>query len=160
MADTLKYCIVSSPIGPLRLLSNGKGLVRIEFPGRHESDGVAARDGVLDQAARELEEYFAGRRHDFEVAVDAGGTGFQQQVWDALRGIPYGEMRSYRDIADSIGNPRAVRAVGAANGRNPVPIIVPCHRVIGSDGKLTGFAGGLETKRRLLALEGSGDLFD
>lgn len=160
MADPLKYTVVSSPIGPLRLLSNGKALVRVEFAGRHGDDGVEMRDAVLDQAERELREYFEGRRQAFDVPVTTEGTVFQQQVWDALRGIPYGELRSYRDVATSIGKPAAVRAVGAANGRNPVPIIVPCHRVIGSNGTLTGFGGGLETKRRLLALEGRGDLLD
>jgi methylated-DNA-[protein]-cysteine S-methyltransferase len=155
MAETLNYKIYESPIGCLRLLSDGRTLVRVEFPDRHGSDGVKRDDPVLEQAQRELTEYFAGQRRCFDVPVGAAGTAFQQQVWESLRGIPYGELRSYRDIADSIGKPRAVRAVGAANGRNPLPIVVPCHRVIGSDGKLTGFAGGLETKRQLLVLEGS-----
>lgn len=160
MADQLNYTVLSSPIGPLRLLSNGHALVRVEFAGRHGDDGIETQDAVLEQAERELREYFAGSRRAFDVPVAAEGTVFQQQVWDALRGIPYGELRSYRDVAVTIGKPAAVRAVGAANGRNPVPIIVPCHRVIGSNGTLTGFGGGLETKRRLLALEGRVDLLD
>lgn len=160
MADQLNYTVLSSPIGPLRLLSNGHALVRVEFAGRHGDDGIETQDAVLEQAERELREYFAGSRRAFDVPVATEGTVFQQQVWDALRGIPYGELRSYRDVAVTIGKPAAVRAVGAANGRNPVPIIVPCHRVIGSNGTLTGFGGGLETKRRLLALEGRVDLLD
>ncbi len=160
MAEILKYCVLSSPIGPLRLVSNGRALVAVEFAGKHGSDGVAGSDPVLEQAAAELQEYFEGRRREFDVAVDTDGTAFQQEVWRALRGIPYGVTCSYGDIADRIGRPKAVRAVGAANGRNPVPIIVPCHRVIGSNGTLTGFGGGLDTKRQLLALEGAGDLFD
>lgn len=160
MADTLNYCEIVSPIGMLRLVSNGEALVRVEFQGQHGNDGKKARDAVLDQAERELREYFEGDRQRFDVVLDATGTRFQQQVWTALRDIPYGETRSYRDIAEDIGKPRAVRAVGAANGANPLPIVVPCHRVIGSNGTLTGFGGGIDTKRRLLALEGLGDLFD
>jgi methylated-DNA-[protein]-cysteine S-methyltransferase len=102
-----------------------------------------------------LLEYFAGRRRRFELPLAPAGTAFQRQVWDALATIPWGELRSYADIARAIERPTAVRAVGAANGRNPLPIVVPCHRVIGSDGSLTGFAGGLEIKRQLLELEGS-----
>jgi methylated-DNA-[protein]-cysteine S-methyltransferase len=158
MDNTLNYHLVSSPLGTLRLLSNGSALVRIEFPGQHGTDGEARLDDILEQAARELEEYFSGARRRFDVPLAADGTDFQHRVWEALRAIPYGEMRSYRDIADDLGNRQAVRAVGAANGRNPIPIIVPCHRVVGSNGQLTGFAGGLAAKRTLLELEGlSGD---
>lgn len=160
MADALKYCVISSPIGPLRLVSNGEALVRVEFAGKHGTDGREGRDSVVDQAARELREYFDGERHEFDIKLEAAGTDFQRQVWAALRGIPFGETRSYRDIAEGIGRPGAVRAVGAANGANPLPIVVPCHRVIGANGTLTGFGGGLDTKRQLLALEGLGDLFD
>jgi methylated-DNA-[protein]-cysteine S-methyltransferase len=102
-----------------------------------------------------LLEYFAGQRRQFELPLAAAGTAFQRQVWDALAAIPWGELRSYADIARAIDRPTAVRAVGAANGRNPLPIVVPCHRVIGSNGSLTGFAGGLGIKRQLLKLEGS-----
>jgi methylated-DNA-[protein]-cysteine S-methyltransferase len=158
MGNPLNYHVIPSPLGPLRLLSNGCALVRIEFPDQHGGDGVPCFDNVLKQAARELEEYFGGVRRSFDVPLDADGTMFQQRVWEALRAIPYGELRSYRDIADDLGNRQAVRAVGAANGRNPLPIIVPCHRVVGSNGRLTGFAGGLPAKRALLELEGiSGD---
>ena len=102
---------------------------------------------------KQLEEYFAGERKTFDVPLDLWGTPFQQEVWKALLQIPYGETRSYQDIAQSVGNPKAVRAVGGANGRNPVPVIVPCHRVIRSDGNLGGYGGGLDIKRDLLDLE-------
>ncbi len=154
MTDQLNYSIFHSTVGPLRLVSNGRALVRVEFPGRHGSDGREHRDAVLDRAAKELEEYFDGRRRQFSVALNASGTVFQKKVWQALSAIPYGELRSYRDIAEHLGNRLSVRAVGAANGRNPIPIIVPCHRVVGSNGRLTGFAGGLPMKRALLTLEG------
>jgi methylated-DNA-[protein]-cysteine S-methyltransferase len=117
---------------------------------------VASEDSahpMLVEAERQLQEYFSGARTRFTVPLDIAGTPFQRQVWEALRSIPYGETRSYAEIADQIGSPRAVRAVGAANGRNPVSIVAPCHRVIGSGGQLTGFAGGLEVKARLLAFE-------
>jgi methylated-DNA-[protein]-cysteine S-methyltransferase len=107
----------------------------------------------LTRAVAQLNEYFAGRRTAFDLPLDPHGTPFQQQVWEQLLAIPYGETRSYLDLARKLGNPNATRAVGAANGRNPISIIVPCHRVIGSSGKLTGFAGGLEIKERLLNLE-------
>ena len=155
MPPSIHYCRVPAPIGELRLVSDGEHLVRVEFQGRHGDDGVERRDSVLREAARQLREYFAGRRRAFELPLRAGGTPFQERVWAALRGIPFGESRSYRDIAAALGNRKAVRAVGAANGRNPLPIVVPCHRVVGSDGSLTGFAGGLAAKRQLLALEAS-----
>jgi methylated-DNA-[protein]-cysteine S-methyltransferase len=109
---------------------------------------------LLVEAERQLAEYFAGRRQRFALPLDPSGTTFQRDVWDALQTIPFGETRSYAQIAKQIGQPRAVRAVGAANGRNPLSIVVPCHRVVGSTGALTGFAGGLAVKARLLALEG------
>lgn len=148
---------VNSPIGPLQLVSNGSALIEIRFADRHRDavDTATGKDPALDDGARQLDEYFAGRRHHFDLPLAAGGTAFQQQVWRALVAIPYGETRSYRDIAMHIGRIRAVRAVGAANGRNPLPIVVPCHRVVGSDGSLTGFAGGLALKRQLLELEGA-----
>ena len=112
-----------------------------------------ANHPVLLHAQQQLEEYFAGKRRKFTVKLDPAGTEFQNKVWNALRTIPFGETRSYGEIANQIGSRKAVRAVGAANGRNPLSIIVPCHRVIGADGTLTGFAGGLEVKAQLLALE-------
>jgi methylated-DNA-[protein]-cysteine S-methyltransferase len=147
------YLLIDTPLGQLRLVSDGTALLRIEFPDQHGSDGVAATDAVLRQCEQQLGEYFAGKRQTFQLPLAATGTEFQQRVWAALRDIPFGELRSYRDIAEGIGNRKAVRAVGAANGKNPIPIIVPCHRVIGSNGSLTGFAGGLAAKQLLLQLE-------
>jgi methylated-DNA-[protein]-cysteine S-methyltransferase len=154
MSHAINYQTMDSPLGQLRLVSDGHALLRIEFENMHGKDGQQQDDAILSQAIKQLTEYFSGQRRQFSVPLGAGGTDFQQQVWSALREIPFGELRSYRDIATVIGNIKAVRAVGAANGRNPIPIIVPCHRVIGSNGTLTGFAGGLDAKRTLLDLEG------
>ena len=153
------YRVVPSPIGPLLLAGSVEGLETIRFA----DDGNPARpheswrpDGVtLDEAARQLEEYFRGERRSFDLALSARGTAFQREVWRSLRGIPYGETTTYGSIAERMGRPSAVRAVGAANGRNPVPIVVPCHRVIGKNGSLVGFAGGLRRKEALLQLEGA-----
>ena len=126
---------------------------------RHESaqNGDAVSDAKrLREAQRQLEEYFAGERTEFSLPLESHGTDFQQRVWRALRAIPFGTTISYGELARRIGNPRAVRAVGLANGRNPISIIVPCHRVIGANGTLTGYGGGLERKRFLLALESGG----
>jgi methylated-DNA-[protein]-cysteine S-methyltransferase len=148
--------ILDTDIGPLQLLGSGVALVQIRFPDQHLPQPPGSdEDPVLSAAARQLSEYFRGKRRHFDLPLAAAGTAFQQQVWHALGEIPYGELRSYRDSARHIGRDRAVRAVGAANGRNPLPIVVPCHRVIGSDGSLTGFAGGVAIKRRLLELEGA-----
>lgn len=152
--NQIHYSQIDSPIGSLRLVSDGKAMLRIEFEGQHQSDGEQREDAVLKQCAQQLREYFAGQRRDFSVPLAAVGTKFQHSVWQELVAIPYGELRSYAQIAAQIGNRKAVRAVGAANGRNPLPIVVPCHRVIGSNGKLTGFAGGLAAKAALLKLEG------
>ena len=153
----LNYHLLNTPVGTLRLVSNGTHLTAIEFPQRHSTEDSARQhtDSVLADCAQQLTEYFSGKRSHFDLPLDAGGTVFQQTVWSALMAIPYGELRSYSDIANTIGKPKAVRAVGAANGRNPIPIVVPCHRVIGSDGSLTGFAGGLPMKTKLLTLEGA-----
>jgi methylated-DNA-[protein]-cysteine S-methyltransferase len=148
-----------SPIGKLKLVASDQGLVGIlwehDSPRRVRlSDLVASEEHpVLLKTERQLGEYFAGKRKAFSVALDMRGTDFQKNVWEALLAIPFGETRSYGQLAKQLGNPKASRAVGAANGKNPVSIIVPCHRVIGSSGKLTGFAGGLDTKARLLQLE-------
>ena len=144
--------IIASPIGDLRLESKDGKLVCIAFHAARSNKESEGSDPVLEAAATQLAEYFAGDRRDFDLPLAPTGTAFQQAVWRALRTIPFGTVRSYREIAGQIGQPSAVRAVGAANGRNPLPIVVPCHRVIGSDGSLTGFAGGLDTKRALLAL--------
>ncbi len=148
-----------SPVGRLTLVASSAGLAAVlwenERPGRVRLDIAAedARHPVLVDTQRQLTEYFAGRRTVFDLTLDFHGTAFQQSVWRALLAIPFGETRSYGEIARQLGNPAAVRAVGAANGRNPISIIAPCHRVIGADGQLTGFAGGLGAKRTLLALE-------
>lgn len=154
-------CHVDSPVGRLRLIADDQGLTGLYFPDhRHVRNGEGReveRHPVLEQARKELGEYFAGQRVTFETplapASIRGGTEFQLQVWQALCAIPCGETRSYGDIARSIGRPRAVRAVGAANGLNPISIFVPCHRVIGGSGALTGYGGGLDVKRWLLAFE-------
>ena len=151
---------VDSPVGTLKLVATDAGLAAILWP---NDDPARVRLGelveshthpMLLEAERQLREYFEGRRQAFDLKLDFSGTEFQQKVWGALLTIPYGETRSYAQIAKQIGRPDAVRAVGAANGKNPISIIAPCHRVIGSDGQLTGFAGGLETKAFLLAHEG------
>ncbi len=151
----MNYQYLQCPLGTLRLVSDGEHLVSIEFDGQHGSgqEQQEREDRVLRSCASQLREYFAGERRQFDLPLAPGGTDFQRSVWQALEKIPYGERRSYRDLARAIARPKAVRAVGAANGRNPLPIVVPCHRVVGSDGSLTGFAGGLEAKKLLLDLE-------
>ncbi len=159
---SLAYKIVQSPVGKLKLIASDKGLVAILWEndptGRVRLGDLVEdhRHPILAETERQLGEYFAGKRNEFTIALDMRGTHFQKDVWKALLAIPFGETRSYLDLATQLGNPKATRAVGAANGRNPLSIVVPCHRVIGSSGKLTGFAGGLETKARLLSLEEQG----
>lgn len=156
----LSYKIVASPVGALKLVASDTGLIAIlwekETPKRVPLGAMtkAPDHPVLTAAAAQLAEYFAGARQAFDLPLDFRGTDFQKAVWAQLLAIPFGETRSYAEIARAIGRPSACRAVGAANGRNPVSIIAPCHRVVGANGTLTGFAGGLEAKRRLLALEG------
>lgn len=152
---------VASPVGRLTLIATDEGLSAIlwenDRPGRVRLD-PGAEDGnhpVLVETERQLHEYFAGRRQTFTMKLDPSGTPFQRSVWSALLTIPFGETRSYAEIAKQIGRPTATRAVGAANGRNPLSIVAPCHRVLGSSGALTGFAGGLDVKARLLELEGA-----
>ena len=151
------YAYTASPIGQLLLAGSADGLQVIGFPqgdkARRADSGWERYDELFKKTARQLNEYFAGERREFELELTPEGTKFQVQVLEALRGIPYGETRTYRDIAEAVGRPKAVRAVGNANGRNPLPIVIPCHRVIGSDGSLTGFGGGIEAKRYLLELE-------
>ncbi|MBN6775782.1 methylated-DNA--[protein]-cysteine S-methyltransferase [Pseudomonas granadensis] len=154
------FITLPSPVGELKLVANGSRLAAIlwenDKPNRVRLGPMseAPDNPVLQNAARQLEEYFSGTRVRFDLELDFIGTPFQRQVWAALLTIPFGETRTYRQIAEQIGNPTAVRAVGAANGRNPISIVAPCHRVIGASGKLTGFAGGPEAKERLLTLEG------
>jgi methylated-DNA-[protein]-cysteine S-methyltransferase len=153
------YTIVPSPVGALTLIASDKGLAAIlwenDDPARVRlGPRVEDRDHpVLVETARQLADYFAGTRQVFDVPLDFTGTDFQKQVWAQLLAIPFGETRSYADIARAIGRPTACRAVGAANGKNPISIVAPCHRVIGTNGALTGFAGGIEAKRLLLATE-------
>ena len=151
------YCYLDTPIGELLLAGENDALTMIGFPkGSMRRDPEADwifNEKPLAKARRQLEEYFAGSRKNFDLPVKLNGTEFQVSVLKALQDIPYGETVSYGEIAKRIGRPKAVRAVGAANGRNPIPIVVPCHRVIGSSGDLTGFGGGLDTKAALLRLE-------
>ena len=155
------YKLMDSPVGPLRLLASDKGLAGVWFErgrqgrARRRGDVEDARHPVLLEAERQLREYFAGRRQSFDLKLDFAGTPFQRSVWKALLTIPFGQTRSYGEIAKQVGRPSASRAVGAANGQNPVAIVAPCHRVIGSTGALTGFGGGLDVKARLLRLEGA-----
>jgi methylated-DNA-[protein]-cysteine S-methyltransferase len=151
---------IDTPLGALTLAATARGLALAWFDGQaHRSDEVAAPlqpdNEMLRQAKREFDEYFAGRRHEFSVPLDPAGTEFQQRVWRALLQIPIGRLGTYGDIARELGVPAAARAVGAAIGRNPISIIVPCHRVVGRDGSLTGYAGGLPRKQALLQLEGA-----
>jgi methylated-DNA-[protein]-cysteine S-methyltransferase len=153
------YKTMQSPVGRLKLVASDAGLAAIlwenDNPRRVPLNLVAADPDhpILLETEKQLHEYFAGQRQAFSVPLDFGGTEFQNQVWQALLSIPFGETRTYTEIARQIGKPAAVRAVGAANGRNPISIITPCHRVIGASGQLTGFAGGLRAKAHLLALE-------
>jgi methylated-DNA-[protein]-cysteine S-methyltransferase len=152
---TTHWHVYESPLGPLTLLGRPGTLTGLCFPGEAEPVDEAGRDpAVFADAVAQLDEYFAGDRRHFDLTLDLTGTPFQQQVWSALQAIPYGETRSYGEVAKAIARPDRARAVGAAVGRTPVPIIVPCHRAIGADGRLTGYRGGLDRKRALLALEG------
>lgn len=159
MCQPLFYSELPSPLGPLLLTSNGEALTGVYMPehkrGPRPEPTWTRSDARLAEARRQLEEYFAGRRRQFELPLAAQGTPFQRAVWAELARIPFGATLSYQELARRIGAPKASRAVGAANGRNPISIIVPCHRVVGADGSLTGYAGGPERKQWLLALEGS-----
>ena len=151
------YCYVATPIGDLLLAGDEEALHLIGFPEgsmrrEPESDWIYS-DKPFSEASKQLTAYFAGERQSFDLPLKPNGTEFQLQVLDELQKIPYGTTASYGDIAKRIGRPKAVRAVGAANGRNPLPIIIPCHRVIGSSGSMTGFGGGIPTKEALLRLE-------
>ncbi|PSU33680.1 methylated-DNA--[protein]-cysteine S-methyltransferase [Photobacterium lutimaris] len=143
--------LINTPIGWLNVLASAKAITAIEFAADPELQQQPSE--TTEQCCQQLTEYFNGQREQFDVELAMTGTAFQKTVWQALNGIGYGDTCSYGDIANDIGNPKAVRAVGAANGKNPVPIIVPCHRVIGSSGKLTGYAGGLDIKVWLLEHE-------
>lgn len=155
--DSPRYRVVASPVGELVLVGTDEVLHACWFAGGELDglplDGVPRDDAALEAAATQLGEYFAGERTAFDLALGPVGTEFQLRVWAQLRAIPYGETRSYADVARGIGATNGFRAVGLANGRNPISIVVPCHRVIGADGSLTGYGGGLDRKRFLLGLE-------
>lgn len=144
---------VDSPVGPLLLTSDGISLTRLLFAAEPDPTWSTEPCDVLDRAVAQLDEYFHGARTEFDLPLDPSGTPFQVTVWQALRDIPYAETINYGELAARVGNPRASRAVGLANGRNPLSIVVPCHRVIGANGSLTGYGGGLDRKRTLLDLE-------
>jgi methylated-DNA-[protein]-cysteine S-methyltransferase len=154
----MSVIVISTPVGPVGIESSNGAITRIAF--HAEGPLAAERIGgdVVWEAARQLDEYFSGDRTTFSLPIAPAGTSFQVEVWTALTKIPYGQTMSYADLARRIARPSAVRAVGAANGQNPIPIVIPCHRVIGSNGSLVGFGGGLEAKRYLLGLE-RGSLF-
>jgi methylated-DNA-[protein]-cysteine S-methyltransferase len=151
------YEVVESPVGELLLLGDGESLRELVFGGGERTEAIAARStraaGASGETRAQLAEYFAGRRREFELPLEPAGTAFQRSAWRALTEIRYGTTRSYGEQAAKLGRPGAGRAIGAANARNPIPIIVPCHRLVGHDGGLTGFGGGLERKRYLLEHE-------
>ncbi len=154
----LEYTYLSTPLGKLLLAGIGEQLAYVGLPQANKAQKPApewqSQSGLLAEAQNQLRDYFAGRRQTFDLQLAPRGTEFQCQVWQQLQRIPFGEVCSYGQIAKAIGRPKAVRAVGAANGRNPIPIIIPCHRVIGANGQLTGFSGGLSAKAYLLKHEG------
>jgi methylated-DNA-[protein]-cysteine S-methyltransferase len=161
---TLVTTVVASPIGPLRLTARGAALTGLYLPEGGDTPDLSAavaapRDRTLREVADQLDAYFAGERRSFDLALAPEGTPFQRLVWDQLLAIPFGVTMSYGELARRCGRPHGARAVGTANGRNPIAIIVPCHRVIGADGSLTGYGGGLPTKRWLLQHEGQRALF-
>ena len=154
----MNYAYLDTPIGTLLVASDGNAVNRITFPQRGraakpEADWQESQRGPVGETMRQLREYFAGKRAAFDLPLAPAGTAFQRSVWRQLQEIPYGETISYGELARRVGNPKASRAVGSANGANPLPIVIPCHRVIASDGTLGGFGGGLPTKQMLLALE-------
>lgn len=159
--DLTHFSVIDSPVGPLLAVERAGRLVNLQFLGgdagaaeadREEADWVEA-EAPFEELRTQLAEYFAGARREFDLAVEPEGTEFQMAVWSALRDIPYGRTATYGEIAEAIGRPTAVRAVGGANNANRIPIVIPCHRVIGADGSLTGFGGGLEAKAHLLEVE-------
>jgi methylated-DNA-[protein]-cysteine S-methyltransferase len=156
--NQMNYAYYDSPIGPLLVAGDAEAVTHILFPkngkpAKPESGWTESAKGPVGEAIRQLCEYFAGRRQDFDLPLAFEGTKFQKSVWRQLQQIPYGETISYGELAKRVGNPKASRAVGSANGKNRIPIVVPCHRVIASGGKLGGFGGGLPTKQALLDLE-------
>ena len=147
------YYTYDTPIGNIMIASDGESLTALKFRIPEQGNMTYKADRITDEAAKQLEEYFAGQRREFKLPINAKGTDFQRNVWKALLKIPYGETRSYKQIAQMTGNEKASRAVGMANNKNPISIIIPCHRVIGTNGKLIGYGGGMEAKQKLLQLE-------
>ncbi|MFQ6015532.1 MAG: methylated-DNA--[protein]-cysteine S-methyltransferase [Anaerolineae bacterium] len=163
--EKVYYCAVGSWLGKLYIASTEKGLCRIAFEGEEDeffqwltrqfgSENLVEDESKNGLASEQLKDYLAGGRREFALSVDLRGTAFQKAVWGELMRIPYGVTVSYKEVAERIGKPAAIRAVGSANGANPIPIVIPCHRVVGSDGSLTGYSAGLEIKKALLRLEG------
>jgi methylated-DNA-[protein]-cysteine S-methyltransferase len=157
----MNYAYFDSPIGPLLVAGDTQAVTQISFPksgkpAKPSAGWTESAKGPVGEAVRQLREYFSGKRRDFDLPLALGGTAFQKSVWRQLQEIPYAETISYGELARRVGNPKAARAVGAANGKNPLPIVIPCHRVIEAGGKLGGFGGGLPTKEALLAIETRG----
>lgn len=150
----MDFCLFDTPVGQMALAGEGDAISRLYLPGLPLPRLASRETPLLARVREELLEYLAGARRDFDLPLAPQGTPFQQRVWAALREIPYGQTRSYRELALAAGSPRGYRAVGMANHRNPIPILIPCHRVVGSDGSLTGYAGGVAKKQFLLELEG------
>ena len=150
----MEFYQFDTPLGPMALGEEGGAIVRLYLPNAPTPRLMSHPTALLEEGRRQLLEYLKGERKEFDLPLAPQGTPFQQAVWAALRDIPWGEVRSYREIAQAVGSPKGFRAVGMANHRNPIPIFIPCHRVVGADGSLTGYAGGLELKRALLAAEG------
>jgi len=147
------YFTYESPFGNIVIESDGKAITGVGTESNRKPIGKKEANTLTDITAMQLSEYFTGKRKNFDVPLNPQGTEFQRAVWEALQKIPYGKTRSYKQIAQAVGNPKASRAVGMANNKNPIWILIPCHRVIGADGSLTGYGGGLEMKKRLLSIE-------
>ena len=153
-AAELRYCLCETPLGLMRMVEDAHGIASLKFVEGAADPGHSAPAGVyFEEAKRQLLEYFSGKRRTFDVPLSIYGSNFQKKVWSVLQSIPYGETRTYQQVAQMAGDPKAARAVGMANNRNPLHILIPCHRVIGKSGRLTGYAGGIEKKQYLLDLE-------
>lgn len=151
----MQEVIIDSPLGRLKLNGNGEALLKVSFTDNPVTDVSRVKEHkVLEQAIKQLDEYFAGERTTFELPLSPEGTHFQKEVWQAVLEIPYGRILTYGELSEQLGNPKAIRAVGTANGSNPIPIIISCHRVVGAGQKLTGYSGGIDKKRWLLKHEG------
>lgn len=152
--------VYETPLGLIEITEDGQGITGLLLIKERDKDIVLNETPLLKAAICELREYLSGERREFTIPLNPKGTEFQQKVWSELKKVPYGETRSYKEIAIAIGNPKAARAIGMANNKNPIMIIIPCHRIIGASGKLVGYAGGMEMKVQLLDLEGRGEFVD